>query len=124
VLPLYDNETTRDWLMILLLDLGIDRNDGVLRIIAETSNLPLRRITAYFDFKHARTIEVDSLRFDFLPGDSLRLFFSYRYTPSLLRAVMTRYDLEVNGEWVSPSGDEAVFLAVRGGGTERKANIA
>src|SRR5581483_573915 len=32
ILPLYDNELTRDWLMTLLLDLGVEHADGVMRI--------------------------------------------------------------------------------------------
>src|ERR1017187_5463857 len=36
VLPQYDNPLTRDWLMTVLLDLGVERSDGQLRFNIET----------------------------------------------------------------------------------------
>ena len=41
ILPLYDNELTRDWLMTFLLDLGISEDDGELRFLIETGPPPV-----------------------------------------------------------------------------------
>lgn len=112
VLPLYDNELTRDWLMSFLLDLGTEKEDGQLRFrIEETSEVEgLKRITAEFRFERRRELALDSERFGFQPGDSIRLFFSYRHTPELIRALLNRHALEVVDQWITNSGEEGVFL--------------
>jgi uncharacterized SAM-dependent methyltransferase len=112
VLPQYDNPLTRDWLMMFLLDLGIARGDGELRFKIETdaANGGLKRITANFHFKRARRIAVDGERFDFPAGSAVQLFFSYRYTPERVRAVLGQYGLGVRDQWITQSGEEGVFL--------------
>src|SRR5580704_4324606 len=80
VLPLYDNDLTRDWLMTFLLDLGVERADGELRFtIEDDPGAGLKRITARFHFARSRRIEVEGESFQFEPGESIRLFFSYRH---------------------------------------------
>ena len=115
ILPLYDNAATRDWLLTFLLDLGIAWNDGELRFGVEEvqSGAGLRRVVAVFHFIHPRSIEIGVDRFEFRAGESIRLFFSYRYTPSLARAPLSRYGLPVLDQWISASGEEGVFLATR-----------
>jgi hypothetical protein len=116
VLPQYDNPLTRDWLLTWLGDLGVDTaNDGSVRFVieADPSGPRLRRITAYFDFHRPRTIWVGDEEFRFGVGESLRLFFSYRYTPDLLREQFQRVGLQVEGDWLLPSGEEGVFLCRR-----------
>jgi uncharacterized SAM-dependent methyltransferase len=111
VLPQYDNPLTRDWLMAFLDDLGVGHNDGQLRFIIEDGRTnSLKRIVAGFHFTQARRIEVDGERFEFRAGETLRLFFSYRYTPERVRKVLTRYGLEACEQWTTPSEEEGVFL--------------
>jgi L-histidine N-alpha-methyltransferase len=110
VLPQYDNAPTRDWLLTFLLDLGINRNDGRLRFKIESRPGGLKRIAAYFIFSRAARVALESERFDFRRGESIRLFFSYRYTPALVRKMLGKHGLEVSGEWITPSGEEGVFL--------------
>jgi L-histidine Nalpha-methyltransferase len=114
VLPQYDNPLTRDWLMMFLLDLGVEPDDGKLRfkIEADRTN-DLKRIVADFHFTRARRIEVDGERIDFRAGETIRLFFSYRYTPERVRKVLGRYGLEVCEQWIAKSGEECVFLCWR-----------
>ena len=115
VLPQYDNPLTRDWLLTFLLDLGVERGDGDLRFTVE--NDPggggLKRITASFHFKQPREIQVDGERFAFRAGESIRLFFSYRHTPALVRTLLGRHKLEVIDEWITKSAEEGVFLVRR-----------
>jgi L-histidine N-alpha-methyltransferase len=113
ILPLYDNELTRDWLMTFLLDLGVESNDGELRfeLEEEPSALGLRRIAAHFQFRRAREIRVDEDRFEFGAGESIRLFFSYRHTPELVKTLLKQHGLEVSQQWVTKSGEEGVFAA-------------
>jgi uncharacterized SAM-dependent methyltransferase len=111
ILPLYDNAPTRDWLMTFLLDLGVEREDGEIRFVIE--DVPpdgLKRIAMYFNFIRTRELYVDGEQFEFRSGDLIRLFFSYRHTPELVRTLLGRHGLEVLGQWVTKSQEEGVFL--------------
>jgi len=110
VLPQYDNPPTRNWLLTCLFDLGIKRGDGRLQFKIENGGGGLKRIVARFVFSRAASIAIESERFDFRRGESLRLFFSYRYTPALVRKLLGKHGLEVCGEWITQSGEEGVFL--------------
>ena len=120
VLPQYDNPLTRDWLMTFLLDLGVERGDGDLGVKIEDDRMNgLKRIVVGFRFTRARQIEVDGERFDFRAGETIRLFFSYRYTPERVRKVLARYGLEVCDQWTTKSEEEGVFLVERRSPTRR-----
>lgn len=112
ILPQYDNTLTRDWLMTFLFDLGVESRDGKLHFTVEELN-GLKRVAAYFEFARARTIPVEDQRFDFQPIDRIRLFFSYRYTPTLMREVLAKHSLAVVDQWITKSEEEGVFLCRR-----------
>lgn len=114
ILPQYDNELTRDWLLTFLLDLGVDKAHGELRFVVENvsvSGLSLKRVTAYFHFARTCEIQLEEERFQFRKGEALRLFFSYRFTPALGRTLLQTHGLTAVEEWLTDSGEEAVFLA-------------
>jgi uncharacterized SAM-dependent methyltransferase len=115
VLPLYDNALTRDWLMTFLLDLGFEAEDGRLEFGVEAAapDSGLKRITARFHLDRSRQILVDSARFEFSPGESIRLFFSCRHTPGLVRTQLAARGLQVLEQWLTDSGEEGVFLVSR-----------
>ncbi|PWU18617.1 MAG: hypothetical protein C5B50_08665 [Verrucomicrobia bacterium] len=115
ILPAYDNALTRDWLITFLLDLGVEKEDGELRFVIEDDpgGTGLKRVAAYFDFHRSRTIDFDSERFELHTSDSIRLFFSYRHTPRLVKELLAQYGLSVVQDWVAPSGEEGVFLVRR-----------
>jgi L-histidine Nalpha-methyltransferase len=115
ILPQYDNDLTRDWLITFLLDLGIERRDGDLRFTLEAGRFGLKRVTACFHFNRLRRIKIESRQFTFCRGDNLRLFFSYRYTPERVRKLLARYQLEVCDQWIMKSEEEGVFLVKRSG---------
>jgi len=117
ILPQYDNELTRDWLMTFLLDLGIERRDGKMRFEIEDGGSGLKRVAAQFHFTRTRQVKVDSESFKFRHGESIRLFFSYRYTPERVRNILARFGMRVCGQWIVESGEEGVFLCFRTGGT-------
>lgn len=110
ILPLYDNALTRRWLMIFLLDLGMEITDGKLEFVIEEGSRGLMRIVTHFRFESARSIQIGEEKFAFKKGESIRLFFSYRYTPELVRAGLNDHGLEVMHQWLAPSGEEGVFL--------------
>jgi L-histidine Nalpha-methyltransferase len=116
VLPQYDNPPTRDWLMTFLLDLGVERSDGELRfeIKADPAGGDLQRIMASFQFNRGRRIQIESDEVAFNQGDALRLFFSYRYAPTMVSRLLHRHGLEVSEQWITRSEEEGVFLVKRG----------
>ena len=109
ILPQYDNALTRDWLVSFLLDLGVESGDGELRFEIEDVK-DLKRIVAHFEFRHSRTFAVETERFEFRPGDSIRLFFSYRYTPALAQNLLREHGLQILSQWITKSEEEGVFL--------------
>jgi len=115
VLPLYNNAPTRDWLWSVLLDLGLERNDGEMRFTVASCPMGsgLRRIEAGITFVRACRIEYGGGTYDFAPGDTFRLFFSYRHTPDRLAALLGSHRLTVDAHWSNGSGEEGVFLCVR-----------
>jgi L-histidine N-alpha-methyltransferase len=116
ILPLYDNALTREWLMTFLLDLGVEAKDGELGFVIEDdpAGSGLKRVAAYFRFVRPREIGVDAERFLFPAGDSIRLFFSWRHTPALVRGLLSEHGLKVLEEWITKSGEEGVFLVSSG----------
>lgn len=112
VLPQYDNPLTRDWLLTFLLDLGIERDDGEMRFTIE-ENSGLKRIVARFHFARARRIEMETDVFEFPSGETIQLFFSYRYTLALARAALQAHGLVVENQWITQSEEEGVFLCRR-----------
>ncbi len=115
IMPQYDNELTHDWLMTFLLDLGVERGDGGLKFSIQ--EFPpgggLKRVAALFQFARPCRVEVAGERFEFAPGEHIRLFFSYRYTPDRVRRLLSRHGFELREQWVTDSGEEGVFLCRR-----------
>ncbi len=112
ILPQYDNELTREWLLTFLLDLGVDRNDGEIQFTIETVR-GLRRFIARFHFRVSRSIRIDDEQFGFRRGESIQLFFSYRHTLRTVERLLTRHELRVNNSWITESGEEGIFLCTR-----------
>jgi L-histidine N-alpha-methyltransferase len=115
VLPQYDNPSTADWLITFLIDLGISPDDGELSFDIEEfdSVVPLRRIVANFNFTKDREIAIDGEKINFVTGRKLRLFYSFRYTETKLRAFLERSNFEIVESWIVPSEEEGIFLARR-----------
>jgi len=115
VLPLYDNALTRDWLMTFLLDLGVESNDGeiIFRIEDGRDVAGLKRVAAYFEFRHERQISIDDQRFQFGPKKAIRLFYSYRHTPAIVRTLLHNCGIGVVDECIAKSEEEGVFLCKR-----------
>lgn len=109
VLPLYENDLTRDWLMTFLTDLGMDPNDGDMTFAIEDV-ADLKRITAVFRFARERQVRVDSETFQFKVGETIRLFFSYRHTPATIGRLLAEQGIAVQQQWITPSEEEGVFF--------------
>ena len=114
ILPQYDNELTRDWLETFLVDLGVERSDGEIRFEIQTvrcCGVELKRVVANFHFKKLVRLRVYNEEFRFEPGESVRLFFSYRHTPKLVKRLLGSVGMETGSSWLSQSGEEGVFEA-------------
>lgn len=118
IMPLYDNHLTREWLLQFLLDAGVERHDGAMEfaIEADPDGLGLLKVTARFQFHAARVITVHGETFRFAPGEDVRLFFSYRYTPARIIQLLADQGLSVRESWLTRSGEEGVFLVRKSGG--------
>ena len=113
ILPQYDNPQTREWLMTFLFGLGVEKKEGKLKFTIEGGGFGLKRIVARFHFIRARRIEIESEKFEFHRGESIRLFFSYRYLSERVRKILARHKLKICGQWIAESGEEGVFLCRR-----------
>jgi uncharacterized SAM-dependent methyltransferase len=114
ILPGYDNPLTRDWLTTFLFDLGFTPEDGTVFFSIDTSASGHRRVAADFDLTTSRALKVEGELFEFKAGEKIRLFFSCRYTPDQIRALLKLHQLEVRGQWIAASGEEGVFLCQKG----------
>jgi uncharacterized SAM-dependent methyltransferase len=110
ILPGYDNPLTRDWLTTFLFDLGFTPEDGDLRFAIAQSDAGHRRIVAHFYLSKGRALTVEGETFAFKAGERIRLFFSCRYTPDQIRALLAAEKLQVRQQWIAASGEEGVFL--------------
>jgi len=115
IMPQYDNEPTHDWLMTFLLDLGVECADGDLKFTIQ--EFPpgggLKRVAALFHFSKPCQVKVHGERFAFSQGESIRLFFSYRYTPDRVRRLLGKHGFELREQWIMDSEEEGVFLCRR-----------
>lgn len=112
VLPLYDNELTRDWLLTVLLDLGVEKEDGELLFSVEPcpQGSGASRIEANYRFAQARAVRLYGRTILFQAGDVMRLFFSYRYTPDMVESLLEARGISVLGRWITRSEEEGLFL--------------
>lgn len=112
VLPQYDNPRTHDWLLTFLSDLGVMPEDGALRFAIEDSG-SWKRIVARFHFTRACRIEIEHDVFEFQPGETIQVFFSYRYRPPTIRGHLHALGMPTKDCWITKSGEEGVFLCRR-----------
>ncbi len=113
ILPQYDNAPTRDWLMTFLTDLGVEAGDGDLKIGIENGRARLKRIVARFHFRRARRMGIEDETFHFKAGDSIQIFYSYRYTPERIHKLLAAHGLVVREQWLAQSGEEGVWVCSR-----------
>ena len=111
VLGEYDNPETRGWLSLLLADCGFEPGDGEIRFAVEAcASLPeLLQIVGRYYLLRDKSISLDGQTLNFSAGENLRLFFSNRYTPALLKQVFTRAKMKIPGEWISAGKTEGVI---------------
>jgi len=110
VLPQYANDLTDAWLLTFLSDLGLEESAGKIQWSIERTREGLLRVRANFRFSRKVAVAYEGHRFAFRRGQHLRLFYSYRYTPQLLRKMLAAQGLSIEQEWITASEEEGVFL--------------
>jgi SAM-dependent methyltransferase len=115
LLRLYDNPATRDWLWLLLLDCGFEKADGELRFVLErvSPRLEWWQVIAFFCLRHDRVIRFGSKEVPFRAGETMRLFFSNRFTGLAFRSLLARHGLRVLADWRADQIDEGNFTCER-----------
>ena len=109
ILPLYDNAPTRHWLATSLSDAGLQVSPSDIQFTIAEQNT-LLRIEAHYSFKTTQTLRLDSEHFTYTPNQTFRLFYSYRHTPDLLRALLQKHRLQITRHWLTASAEEGIFL--------------
>ena len=110
ILPQYDNPATRDWLGTFLWDLGVSAKAGRWKTVLEKTRNSLQRVGIYFVVEKPISIQVMGEDFKFRKGESIRVFFSYRYSVELLENTLARHGLQISDGWISDSREEGIFL--------------
>lgn len=115
ILPQYDNPLTHDWLLTFLYDLGVSPTAGELRFGVEDdpAGSGLKRVAGHFHFGAATEVQIEDELIAFRAGETLRLFFSYRYTPQFVNRLLGEQGLEVRQQWLTDSQEEGLFLCRR-----------
>jgi hypothetical protein len=108
----YDNLATRDWLSCFLSDLGCETHTGFLQFGAVFGLDPFEphEIFADYRFNDPLEFECEGWTQSIHRGETLRLFRSFRYTPSRVTRFFDSLALINQGSWLNPKGDEGVFI--------------
>jgi hypothetical protein len=88
VRPQYANSETRNWLLRVLVDWGLEERATSYTLNIEEKSGLLRFVAAV---------------------EGLRLFFSYRYTPERLRSTLAAHGLQLGSGEISVSQEEGVW---------------
>jgi hypothetical protein len=115
VVPQYDNALTRDWLLSVLLDLGVERDHGCLefRVAPCPAGSGLLRIEADFVFVTAVKVNFGGTAWRFAAGDRFQLFYSYRHTLASVASLLGPHGIQISRSWTNATGEEGVFLGHR-----------
>ncbi len=115
VLPQYDNELTKDWLITILTDAGVERDRGkiVAGIEPDEKNPELSRIAFYFEVEREVNFKLDDRQIHWQVGERVRLFFSYRYTTLKIHYLLGSYGIKVLESWEDNNQEEGVYLCCK-----------
>ena len=112
VLPQYDNDLTKDWLITVLTDVGIAPEDGsiIFEIEPDRTYPEVYRMTAYFVLNRSITFSLDNHLFEWEKEERIRLFFSYRYTTPMIRKILNHHQIDVVSTWETANQEEGIYL--------------
>jgi L-histidine Nalpha-methyltransferase len=108
ILPQYDNPATERWLTAILRDWGLKDRLGHYQMRIEARE-ELLRFSAGVTWLHEDHFTWEGQPLTMRAGESLQLFFSYRYTPARFRDLASQAGLDTCAEWLTPSQEEGVW---------------
>jgi L-histidine Nalpha-methyltransferase len=112
ILPQYDNAPTREWLSVVLDDLGIPASAYQIHCDL-AGHGGLKRIEVSAHFHRGVKVVLEEKTHLFEPGEKMRLFFSNRHTPALVAEAVISVRLKLGQGWITPSGEEGVWIVTR-----------
>ncbi|NEP15196.1 MAG: L-histidine N(alpha)-methyltransferase, partial [Symploca sp. SIO2C1] len=110
VFPQYNNELTKEWLITVLLDAGVEREDGTIKFGIEDDGQKIKRIAAYFELEKDVKLKLEDELIEWKSGDKVRLFFSYRYTSAMIQEILSAYGINVLAYWEAANQEEGIYL--------------
>lgn len=112
IMPQYDNNLTKDWLITILNDAGIIESNGQINFTIENDQKisDLKRINAHFLLNEDVTLQLDEETIKWHKHDKIQLFFSYRYTTEKLKNILQDYNINVVEYWEAPNQEEGIYL--------------
>ena len=112
IMPQYDNELTKDWLMTVLLDAGINQEDGTIKFTIKDDpiNPDFKRINACFEVEKDVSLKLDDQLIEWQTGEQVQLFFSYRYTTPKIKELLQNYDIKVMDYWEGANQEEGIYF--------------
>lgn len=112
IMPQYDNNLTKDWLITILNDAGIIESNGQINFTIENDQKisDLKRINAHFLLNEYVTLQLDEETIKWHKHDKIQLFFSYRYTTEKLKNILQEYNINVVEYWEAPNQEEGIYL--------------
>jgi len=112
IMPQYDNNLTKDWLITILNDAGIIESNGQINFTIENDQKisDLKRINAHFLLNEDVTLQLDEETIKWHKHDKIQLFFSYRYTTEKLKNILQEYNINVVEYWEAPNQEEGIYL--------------
>lgn len=115
ILPQYDNEETRTWLLAFLEQSGVRGEDGELTFALRHHAGPPGhwRVEGRWRFFRRAGLEFRQRRFEFSPGDEIGMFLSCRHELTGFKSYLAAAALETAEYWTTPDGEEAVLLCRR-----------
>ncbi|OZH53846.1 hypothetical protein AFK68_14865 [Hydrocoleum sp. CS-953] len=116
ILPQYDNELTKDWLITVLEDVGVNHENGNIQfgIKDDEENPNLKRVNADFELNNDVSFKLDDELIEWKSGDKIGLFFSYRYTTTKLQEILSSYGINILNYSESANQEEGVYLCQKG----------
>lgn len=111
VLAGYDNAGTRGWLGLLLDEIGLAAGERDIRFtVAPCASRPdILQIVGTLHLRSAQTVTVSGETIQYAAGETVRLFYSNRYTPGRLERLFRDHGLAKTGVWVSPDATEGII---------------
>jgi hypothetical protein len=109
----YDNQPTREWLVLLLERLGVSEMEGRLRfeLVEDQESGSGRVIVGVIDVETGTKLHLDDAEIPIGKDCDLRVFKSIRHRPDDLAAFCDSAGLKLEYLVTSPSGQEGVALA-------------